>query len=85
MNGPVELRGLEIAKIFSDILGREIKFVSLEMEIARAKMPKALCEIYDYLTQNPEHPLPFTEDVKMLTGQQSNLEQFLQRHKSKFI
>jgi hypothetical protein len=82
MNGPVELRGFEIAQIFSDILGREIKFVPLEMEIARAKMPKALCEIYDYLTQNP---LPFTDDVKVLTGQQSNFEQFLQRHKSKFI
>ena len=85
MNGPVELRGTEIARIFSNVFERDIKFVPLEMETARAKMPKALSEIYDYLMENPQHPLPFNDDIKNLTGQQSHLEQFLLRHKSKFI
>ena len=85
MNGPVELRGTEIARIFSNVLGRDIKFVPLDIDTARSKMPKALSEIYDYLMENPEHPLPFNDDIKNLTGQQSHLEQFLQRHKSKFI
>ncbi len=85
MNGPVELRGEEIAKIFSNVLGREIKFSPLNLEDAKSKMPLALIQIYDYMIENKDHPLPFNDDVKKLTGQHTHLEQFLIRHKSMFI
>ena len=67
MYGPVELRGTEIARIFSNVLERDIKFVPLEMETARSKMPKALSEIYDYLMENDQNAFNYLyEQVKII-------------------
>lgn len=85
MTGPVILKGPQVAKIFSDVLGREIKYLPMSIEFAKTKMPMGIIEIYQYLLENQNNKYLKTDDVFKLTGQSSYLEDFVKNNKSKFL
>ncbi len=45
MNGPVELTGQEIAQVFTNVLGREIKYNPLSMEEVRKFLPAYMIQV----------------------------------------
>jgi uncharacterized protein YbjT (DUF2867 family) len=80
MNGPELLSGEETAKVFSKVLGREIKFQEVDLH----NLPPHIREVYEFMEKGGKGAMPFKDDVKRLTGQNGTLEDFLTRHISHF-
>lgn len=83
MSGPEILSAQEIADTFSRVLGREIKWVELKREDI-SKMPPPLAEAFLHTLEKGRNAVPFTDDVKLLTGQHGTFEQFLRDHINEF-
>ena len=75
--GPELLSGADVARIFSKVLGREIKWNEMTPEMVKKHVPLPIAQIYEWCFKNP---MPFTQDVKNLTGQNRTLENFLKEH-----
>lgn len=85
MNGPELLTGEDIARIMGKVLGKTIKYNELPRDMLRKLMPLPIAEIGEYMADNGKSAVPFTQDVKNLTGQSgTTLETFLNEHKSFF-
>ena len=85
INGPERLTGAQIAQIFSNVLEREIKYNEMTHEVVRKVMPLALVQIYEYIFEEGESAIPFTDDAKNLIGKLTTLKEFLLEFKNKFI
>ncbi len=84
ISGPENLTCDQIAKIFTKVLGREIKYNELPIEQFKKHAPPYVVEIMAYMHENGENAVPFTQDVQDITGQHTSFEQFLLDHKSSF-
>ena len=84
MNGPEMLSGEDIAKIIGKVLGKDIKYRETPRDMLRKFMPEFLSQLFEYMVDNGKQAVPFTQDVKNLTGQNGTLEKFLIEHKSFF-
>ena len=80
MNGPDMISSIDLANIFSTVLKREIKYLETPKEAYHKYLPPAVSELYDYMVDNGKDAAPFTDDVKILTGQNGNFQQFLARY-----
>jgi uncharacterized protein YbjT (DUF2867 family) len=85
INGPDRLTGSQLAHIFSDVLGREIRYNEMTQEVVRQVMPVALVQIYEYIFEEGESAIPFTEDAKDLIGKLTTFREFLFEFKNKFM
>ena len=47
-------------------------------------MPLAIVQMYEHMIDNGKSAIPFTDDVKRLTGQHGTFEQFIINHKDYF-
>jgi len=81
--GPELLSSPDIAKVFSKVLGREIKWVDITKDEV-AKCPPALQEIWTYIMEGGKNALPFPGHVKELTGQNTSFETFVREHLAEF-
>lgn len=83
MNGPKWMNGEEIAKAFSNVLGKDIKYQAMTDEEIEKAFPHGLGKlIKDMVDYN--NWIPFTDDVKNLTGQHGDFEAFVRRHIDQF-
>ena len=71
------LSGADVARIFSKVLAREIKWNEMTPEMVKKHVPLPIAQIYEWCFKNQ---MPFTQDVKNLTGQNRTLEDFLKEH-----
>ena len=83
MNGPELLGGQEIADTFSKVLGRKIQWVKLTDEQIQ-KMPEHMVQFNEHAQLTGKKATPYTDDVKMLTGEWGTLEQFIRDHLNDF-
>ncbi len=83
MNGPEILTGKEMAEILSKVLEKPIKFIELPND-ATKHYPPPFAQLLDYMIEKGKDALPFTQDVKNLTGQNGSFEQFVRDHKAEF-
>jgi len=83
MNGPEVLTGDQMAKTLSSVLGKEIKYTELPKDAWKA-FPAAIVEIFEYVSEKGQNAIPFTQDVKNLTGQNGSFEQFVRDHQDSF-
>lgn len=84
MNGPEMLTGEDIARVLSKQLGKPIQYQETPKDMLRKFMPEAIAQIFDYMIENGKEAVPFTQDVKNLTGQNASFEQFIRDHKDFF-
>jgi uncharacterized protein YbjT (DUF2867 family) len=84
MNGPEMLSSEDVAKIIGKVLEREIKFQETPKDILKKTLPEVLWQGFEYMIDNGKQAVPFTQDVKNLTGQNGTFERFLIDHKSYF-
>lgn len=84
MNGPEILSGEDLARIFSKVLGQEIKHIKLPRD-ALKQMPPPIAQIWEYCLNVGRTAVPFTDDVRKLTGQNITFEKFVQDHKEMFM
>ena len=77
MNGPELLTGEDIARYMSKALDRDVQYNQLPKEVYHKFMPLGLAQIMDYFGEMGEQAAPFTDDVKMLTGRNNSLSDFL--------
>ncbi len=82
LSGPENLTCDHVAKILTNVSGRNIKYNELPMEQFKKLAPPYIREIFEYLHENGKKAAPFTQDVKKITGQHTSLEQFLRDHKN---
>ena len=61
-------------------IGKEIKYNEIPLENLKS-MPLGVYQIYEYMVHSGKNSIPFTHDVKNLTGQNGTLEQFVIDHK----
>ena len=84
MNGPELLSGEDVARVLGKVLGKQIEYRETPKEVAKKFMPEAVSQIFEFMIDHGKQAVPFTQDVKNLTGQNSTLETFLSEHKSFF-
>jgi len=82
ISGPEILTGDYIAQVFSNVLGRQIKYNEMSMDDFRKFSSPYVIEIFEYLQENGKNAAPFTQDVKNITGEHTTLEEFVNRNKS---
>lgn len=84
MNGPEILGSDDVARIMGKVLGKSIQYRELPREMIGKVMPEPVAQLFGYIADNGKQAVPFTQDVKNLTGQNGSFEQFLSDHKSFF-
>jgi len=82
LSGPEVLTGDHMAQVFSKVLGRQIKYNEMSMDDFRKYSSPYITEIFEYMHENGKNAVPFTQDVKNITGEHTTLEEFVIRHKS---
>ena len=85
INGPDRLTGPQIAQIFSNVLEREIEYNEMTRDIVRQVMPLPLVQIYEYIFEEGESAIPFTDDAKNLIGKLCSFGEFLSEFKKIFM
>jgi uncharacterized protein YbjT (DUF2867 family) len=83
ISGPVNLNPQDIANIFGKVLGKEIKYNEMTKEMVLKFMPPAFAKFTICLIEKPG-AVPLSDDVKNLTGQNSDFESFVRNHMSAF-
>ena len=73
-----------MAQKFSKVLGREIKLNQMTQETVKQNFPPYIANIYEFIFEKGKNAVPFTEDVKKLTGQNGTFEQFIKDHLHNF-
>ena len=56
----------------------------MSKEIIKSTMPLPLAQLFEHMIDGGKTAIPFTEDVKRLTGQHGSFEQFIADHKDYF-
>ena len=84
MNGPEFVSSPDLAKIYSKVLGKEIKYQELPKESISKFMPPNVAPSFEFMVEAGKNAAPFKHDVKKLTGTDGyTFEEFLKFHLSK--
>ncbi|RMZ94290.1 NAD(P)-dependent oxidoreductase, partial [Brachionus plicatilis] len=84
MNGPEKLNGERLAEICSKVFEKKITFQSIAKEEFKKFMPDAVSQVFEFMVEN-RNCVPFTNDVKNLTGEWSSYEDFIRNHLNDFF
>lgn len=79
MNGPVFYTGEDVAKCISGVANKEITYKETPKEVYHKHMPEGVAQLFDHFGASGKKAVPFTDDVKRLTGQNAYLKDFIQR------
>ena len=79
MSGPDYLTGEDIAKVLSEKLNRDIKYAELP-KAAFDRMPEAVSQAFQYMADEGRNAAPKTDDILRLTGRETTIGEFLERH-----
>lgn len=85
ISGPERLWMTDVASIFSNVLGRDIKFVKGSPEECLSGLPGFLKQAFGYLAETGEEAIPFSNDVETVTGQPAiSLAHWVAEHQHAF-
>lgn len=84
LSGPEKISGERLTETIAKVFNKKIVYEKAAKEFLQKIMPKAAFQAYDLMIEDQDC-VPFNDDVKKLTGQWSNYEEFLKDHYDELI